>query len=266
MTDRRHDSSLQKVPDAADDDRVVTFRPEMFAGMVHALAEQEMQVDTADAEVAALTVEHVKAADEATFAATVETAALAIADGNPPAADPSDLPPARAKLKQHLAWIADLRDQASRLEDGRAEHLHQIGVPDVRRKEIEDLRKDDQRKLLSWMKAGGKKLDQPTLREFEKEEIEKKLTADTYAASAAKEALAAAETEVEVLRRAATILDGRTDALVHDALIEQATPLGSELMQAVAIVNDTYAKLLGLCAYCWSLSWLLSEFQQQARS
>jgi hypothetical protein len=97
------------------------------------------------------------------------------------------------------------------------------------------------------MRQGGA-FAAPKLRTNERSQLEARLPDDRHEAEMAKQALADAEREIEVLQKQIEVLAGRRQRFVYDAVLEYAAAegAGAAYQAAVEEVQARLAELLGL--------------------
>jgi hypothetical protein len=162
--------------------------------------------------------------------------------------DVKGLPPARARLARLLAWGNKLQQQLGDLADGRAKFIAKLGVPAITQKALDDLIAADKTGLLAWMQRGGAG-SQPAVREFERAKLAEKLIGDTHEAKTARDAISAADFEIDCLTREVAVLHDRRTEFANAALIEHAAETGRQYQAAVDETTNQLAALLGLASF-----------------
>jgi hypothetical protein len=181
----------------------------------------------------------------------IEAATSAFATAEPPTAQElsikiADLPPVRQELARIHAWIAKLQRERADFQGGRGALLAKLGIPATTEAAIAELETSDRSGLLSWMKGGGK-VQLPTIaRQYEREQLQAKLSSDSYEASVARDALDTVEEQIDILQRQIEIVTKRRQSAAKLALIEHARDKGAKYAAALRAVEAAVAPLLGL--------------------
>jgi hypothetical protein len=191
------------------------------------------------------------AAAEAEYANSTFAKTQAWRENDPPAAAQlgvsiDGLAPARAMLVRFHAWLGQTRDQLAKLEAAREKFLDQIGAPKVTESELVRVEAEDRSGLLAWLRKGAEKADRPTIDEFRRQAVQTKLAEQTYQAQVARDALAALESEIAVLRRGVEELDKRHSRFAAPVLVEEAASTVAEYAATAERLRSLVTDLAGL--------------------
>lgn len=167
-------------------------------------------------------------------------------------------PPARTRLVGFVKWVQVLQDRLDALQTGRGVFLQSIGIPAITGRTLKDIVEKDKSRFLEWMPTGAK-LSKPSVREFERDRLREKLKADTYEAAVARDALAEADVEIDILTRQIEILEKRCSGFVKVALIEHAIAAGADYVDAIKALDEKLAVLLGLASIAGAVGDLYLE-------
>lgn len=162
----------------------------------------------------------------------------------------ASLPPARAALVQHLAWIEQSRTNAAATERRRLEITDAASRHSVARGELEELEHAVALALVHWTKFGGDGA-QPDLRTLEKQKLRAAIEATEPLAGL----LEGVEVEARVATAAVEALQRITPIRRHEALREAEGPaLVSDIRALVEALASAFARLSAL-SQATTLDW-----------